>query len=83
MHIFRTCDLGVCDSWIWDENARIWWSSEWIGKRNVVILCRREYYAEVAMIAVYQGSWDGTRVGFEFIFEMVECLICRFPVDFG
>ena len=35
------------------------------------------------MIDASQDGWDGTHVGFEFIFEMVECLICRFLVDFG
>ena len=48
-----------------------------------MILCRRAYHAKVAMIAAPQGGWDGTRVGFEFVFEMVWCLICRFPADFG
>ena len=37
----------------------------------MVILCRFDYHAKVAMIAPSQGDWDGTRVGFEFIFEMV------------
>ena len=83
MRIYRDCNLGGRAGWIWDEDARIWWLSEWVGRRNVVILCRREYHAEVAMISASEGSWDGTCVGFEFIFEIVECLICRFPVDFG
>ena len=48
-----------------------------------MILCRREYHDKVAMIAASQGGWDRNCIGFEFIFEMVECLICRFPADFG
>ena len=35
------------------------------------------------MIAASQGGWNGTRVGFEFIFDMVQCLMCRFPTDSG
>ena len=64
MHIFHTCDLGIRAGWIWDDDDRIWWSCEWIGRRKGVILCRREYHAKVAMIAASQGSWDITRVGF-------------------
>ena len=48
-----------------------------------MILCRHEYHDDVAKIAVYHGGWYVTRVGFEFIFEMVEFLICRLPTDFG
>ena len=83
MRIVRACGLGGCAGWIWDEDAWIWWSFEWIDRCDGVILHRREYHDEVAMIAAPQGGWDGTRVGFEFIFELVECLICRFPADFG
>ena len=49
----------------------------------MAILYGCDDHAYVAMIAASQGGWDGIRVGFEFIFEMLECLICRFPVDFG
>ena len=83
MRMFRAYDLGGRASWIWDENTRVWWSCEWIGRRNAVIHCSCEYYVKVAIIAASQGGWDGTRVGFEFIFEMAECLICRFSADFG
>ena len=83
MHIFHTCDLDGRAGWIWDEDARIWWSSDWIGRRDAVILCRHGYHDKVAMIVASHGGWDRTSVGFEFIFEMVECLICRFPADFG
>ena len=48
-----------------------------------MILCRREYHAEVAMISASQGGWDGTCFGFVFIFEMVKFFICRFPAGFG
>ena len=82
MRIFRACDLGGRSKWIWEEDARIWWSCEWIDRHDGVILHRREYHAEVAMISASQGGWDGTRVGFEFIFEMVECFICRLPAGF-
>ena len=75
--------LGGSARWIWDENARIWWSCEWVVWRDAVILCRREYHSKVAMISASQGGRDVTRIGFEFIFEMVECLIYRFPADFG
>ena len=51
MRIFRSCGLVGHAGWIWDEDARIWWSSEWIGRHNAVILYRRDYHAEVAMIA--------------------------------
>ena len=37
----------------------------------MVILFSLEYHAEVAMLEAYLGGWDGTHVGFEFIFEMV------------
>ena len=83
MRIFHAYDLGGRSGWIWDEDIRIVWLIEWIGRRDAVILFRCEYHAEISMIASSQGGWDGTRVGFEFIFEMVECLICRFPADFG
>ena len=71
MCVFRACDMGGSAGWIWDEDARVWWSSELIGRHNAEILCRRDYHAKVAMIAAYQGGWDGTRIGFEFIFEMM------------
>ena len=82
MRIFCICNLSGRAGWIWDKYARICWSFECIGRRDAVILCRCEYHAEVALIAASQGGWDGTRVGFEFIFEVVECLICSFPADF-
>ena len=56
---------------IYNKDARVWWSSEWIGRSNAVILCRLEYHTKVAMIAASQGGCGGTCVGFEFIFEMV------------
>ena len=71
MYIFRAYNLGGHAGWIWDKDARVWWLSEWMGRRDVVILCRREYHAKVAMIAASHGVWDGTHVGFEIIFEMV------------
>ena len=83
MRIFRACNQSGRAGQIWDKDYRIWWSSEWIGSRNAVILCRREDHVNVAIITAFQGGWDGTRVGFEFIFEMVECLICMFPADFS
>ena len=52
-------------------------------RRNAVILCRGEYHDKVAMIAASQVDWEVTRFGFELIFEMVYCLICRFTADFG
>ena len=67
MCIFHAYNMGGRAGWIWDEDARIWSSFEWIGRRDVVILCRREYHAKVSMISASQGGWDGTRVGFEFI----------------
>ena len=71
MYIFLACDLGGYVGWIWDEDAQVWWSGKWIGRRNAVIIFRREYNAKAAMIAASQGGWDGTRIGFEFIFGMV------------
>ena len=71
MCVFRACDLGSSAGWIWYEDAQVWWSSEWIGSPDVVILCIREDHAEVSMISPSQGGWDRTHVGFEFIFEMV------------
>ena len=83
MRIFCTCYLGGRAGWIWDKGARIWCSCERIGRRDAVMLCRRDYHAKVAVIAAYQDGWDKTRVECEFIFDMVECLVCRFPADFG
>ena len=71
MCVFRACDMGGSAGWIWDEDARVWWSSEFIVRRDAVIPCGRDYHAEVAMIAASQDGWDVTRVVFEFIFEMV------------
>ena len=50
MCVFRACDLGDSASCIWDEDAQVWWSSEYIGRRDAVILCRRDNHAEVDMI---------------------------------
>ena len=59
--------MGGRAGWIWDKNARNWWLCELIRRCDAVILCRREDHSEVAMIADSQGSWELTRVGFEFI----------------
>ena len=81
----RRCISSMLGIWtaVPDGFRRIWWLSEWIGRIDTVILCRREYNVELAIIDAFQGSWDRTSVGFELIFELVECLICRFPADFG
>ena len=71
MCVFHACDLGGSAGWIWDDDSRVWWSIELTDRRDAVIICRSEDHAELVMIAAYQGGWDGTRVGFEFIFEMV------------
>ena len=83
MCIFCACNLGSRVGSIWDKDTPVWWLGERIGRRNAVIFCRHEYHAKVAMIATYQGSWDRTHVGLKFIFEIVQCLICRFPTDSG
>ena len=48
-----------------------------------MILYRIEDHDKVAMIDASQGGWDRDRVVFEVIFDMVQCIICRFPVDPG
>ena len=83
MRILQAYNLGGRASWIWDEDARMWWLCEWIGWCDAVILCRRDYHAEAAMIATSQGGCDRTCVGFELIFDTVEFLICIFLVNFG
>ena len=73
----RRCVSSALTIWaagpakFWDWDARVWLLSEWIGRHNVVILCRSEYHSEVANIATSQGGWDVTCMGFEFIFELV------------
>ena len=41
----------------WDEDAQIWWTSEWISRRDVAIICGCDEHAYVAMIAASQGGW--------------------------
>ena len=71
MCVLRDCDMGGSTGCIWVKDTQVWWSSEWIVRRNVVILYRCAYYVKVSMISVSQGHWVGTRVVCEFIFEMM------------
>ena len=57
MIILYPCDLGGYSVRVWDEDACIRWSGEWVVRRNAAILYRCEDHAQVAMIAASQGDW--------------------------
>ena len=43
--VFSACDLGGCSDQVWDEGARIRWTSEWISRRDAELLCGCEDHA--------------------------------------
>ena len=58
MIIFCAYDLGGRAVRIWDKDAWIRQPGEGVIRQDVVVLCRCEYHAQIAMIAATQGGWN-------------------------